>query len=275
MHEKINKESAQSFDATEHTLLSVNAQKHFSQDVHEQNLLVLQDLQGLKKTTHNALQNLREHQAQKRYSSHVYTLAKDVYDNLLFSQSSELVNDIKAELSAQLQKNFLFRFKLGESEVCILEEIEGEYLELINEDKEEIFSCLWNITLQKIEDIVQSVSAQRKDTIMNIKKTSFSSSPFAQVGGAKSSQLSKAYATNQVSGSSPVNETQATAKTDTIHVSTEGILRTEAYKTAQTSPDTRQIKINEIKDKIASGTYKIDTKQLAFNLLREEASLLM
>ncbi len=269
MQENFNEDKARSNAPLQKDINSTSSVDAQEQNEYQQNIAILQDLQ---KCTHTAKLQLREQVAQNKYSDDVIKLAKDVYDNLLFSESNELVKTIKAGLCTQKQKDFLFKYKLGESEVCILEKKEENFIELHNEDKEEIFTLLWEITLFELHKIVQSVSAERKDTTMNIKKTSFNSSPFAQVGSAKSS---KAYSTGQVSSASGANTVQNVSRGDTIQVSTEGLLRTEAYKVAQTSSDLRQHKIDSIKDKIASGTYIIDTKQLAFNLLKEEASLLL
>ncbi len=107
---------------------------------------------------------------------------------------------------------------------------------------------------------------------MNIKRTSNSSS-YQKVS---SSAPSRTYATSQVSSVSEASSTQASSSVtgDIVNVSTEGLLRTEAYKVAMSTADIRQQKINEIKNKIANGTYVIDTKKLAFNLLQDETVLL-
>ena len=65
----------------------------------------------------------------------------------------------------------------------------------------------------------------------------------------------------------------AAAKTDTVSVSDEAILRTEAYRTAMNTQDIREDKVNAIRDQIASGAYSINPHRIAANMLSEEASL--
>lgn len=60
---------------------------------------------------------------------------------------------------------------------------------------------------------------------------------------------------------------------DRISVSTDAILRTEAYRVASNSPDVRQEKINSIKERIASGNYQIDNKRIASKLVQSEVAL--
>ncbi len=106
---------------------------------------------------------------------------------------------------------------------------------------------------------------------MNIKRTSNNSS-YPKVSNTATSRT---YAPSQVSSVSEASSAQASSSVgDVVNVSTEGILRTEAYKVAMSTADIRQQKIDEIKNRIANGTYVIDTKKLAFNLLQDETVLL-
>ncbi len=65
----------------------------------------------------------------------------------------------------------------------------------------------------------------------------------------------------------------AAAQADTVSVSEEAVLRTEAYRSAMGAPDVRQDKINAIKDRIASGTYEINPHRIAANILRDDNAL--
>lgn len=71
---------------------------------------------------------------------------------------------------------------------------------------------------------------------------------------------------------SPARGTAA-AKTDTVSVSDEAVLRTEAYRTAMNTQDIREDKVSAIRDQIASGSYSINPHRIAANLLGEEAPL--
>lgn len=72
------------------------------------------------------------------------------------------------------------------------------------------------------------------------------------------------------------NMAQESAKAaDSVNVSQEALLITEALRGAQNAPDLRAEKIEALRAKIASGEYQIDNKVLAANILREEAPLFM
>lgn len=68
-------------------------------------------------------------------------------------------------------------------------------------------------------------------------------------------------------------ETDKSTQGDRVSVSQDAVLLTEARRTAQATPDVRQEKVDALKGKVASGTYSIDTTQLASNLLKEESGL--
>ncbi|MBS5049258.1 MAG: flagellar biosynthesis anti-sigma factor FlgM [Desulfovibrionaceae bacterium] len=65
----------------------------------------------------------------------------------------------------------------------------------------------------------------------------------------------------------------ASVKTDTVSVSDEAVLRTEAYRTAMNAPDIREDKVNAMRDQIANGTYTVNAHRIAANMLGEELSL--
>lgn len=60
---------------------------------------------------------------------------------------------------------------------------------------------------------------------------------------------------------------------DSVNVSSNCRLITEALKSAHSSPDMRQDKIAAIRERIANGTYEIDARRIARCLIREEPGL--
>lgn len=64
------------------------------------------------------------------------------------------------------------------------------------------------------------------------------------------------------------------SRMDTVSVSDEAMLRTEAYRTAMSGPDMRQDKIDAIKGRIADGSYQIDSRQIAASMLGMEKAML-
>lgn len=60
---------------------------------------------------------------------------------------------------------------------------------------------------------------------------------------------------------------------DTISVSLDALLMTEAHRTAQGSPDVRREKVDALKEEVANGTYHVDSRKVAAGLLREESGL--
>lgn len=75
----------------------------------------------------------------------------------------------------------------------------------------------------------------------------------------------------QQSGQS--QETDSSTQGDRVSVSQNAVLLTEARRTAQATPDVRQEKVDALKEQVNSGTYNIDSTQLATNLLAEEGAL--
>jgi negative regulator of flagellin synthesis FlgM len=65
----------------------------------------------------------------------------------------------------------------------------------------------------------------------------------------------------------------AAPKGDTVTLSPEAKLRTEAYAAAMDAPDVRRSKVDEIKSRIASGEYQADSRRIAGKLLAEEPGL--
>ena len=60
---------------------------------------------------------------------------------------------------------------------------------------------------------------------------------------------------------------------DTISVSRDALLLTEARRTAQNAPDVRADRVAELRAQVADGTYTIDAPAIAGSLVREEPSL--
>ena len=64
------------------------------------------------------------------------------------------------------------------------------------------------------------------------------------------------------------------SRMDTVSVSEEAMLRTEAYRAAMNGPDVRQDKVDALKDRISNGTYQINSRQIAAGMLGMEKALL-
>ena len=60
---------------------------------------------------------------------------------------------------------------------------------------------------------------------------------------------------------------------DTVSVSQDALLMTEARRTAQNAPDVRSEKVEALRIQVANGTYKPDSQLIAANLVREEPGL--
>lgn len=71
-------------------------------------------------------------------------------------------------------------------------------------------------------------------------------------------------------------QTQGTdaARMDTVSVSDEAILRTEAYRAAMSAPDIRQDKVDDLKERISNGAYQINSRQIAAGMLGMERAML-
>lgn len=59
-------------------------------------------------------------------------------------------------------------------------------------------------------------------------------------------------------------------KGDTVTVSQDALLLTEARRTAQNTPDVRAEKVESLRIQVANGTYRPDSRLIAENLVREE-----
>lgn len=63
------------------------------------------------------------------------------------------------------------------------------------------------------------------------------------------------------------------AQGDSISVSQDALLLSEAHRVAQNTPDVRADKVEALRLQVANGTYKADSRLIAANLLREEPAL--
>lgn len=79
---------------------------------------------------------------------------------------------------------------------------------------------------------------------------------------------------NRANAHSGQSQSTGQVRSDKVSVSDEGVLRTEAYRTAMNAGDVRQDKVNAIKDRIANGTYEINSQRIASNMLQQESELL-
>lgn len=78
-------------------------------------------------------------------------------------------------------------------------------------------------------------------------------------------------------GAYAANGTQAPAATsqatgDTVQLSQEGVLRQEAYNVAMATSDVRQDRVSALKEQVQNGTYQVNSRELAGNLVRDEAA---
>ena len=67
----------------------------------------------------------------------------------------------------------------------------------------------------------------------------------------------------------------AKGKSDQVSLSNEAKLRTEAHSAAQAAPEVRHDKVAEIKARIQSGEYEINTKKIAEKMVQEDLELLI
>ena len=60
---------------------------------------------------------------------------------------------------------------------------------------------------------------------------------------------------------------------DTVSVSQDALLLTEARRTAQSTPDVRADKVESLRQQVAAGTSGVDSRRIAESLIREEPGL--
>ncbi|MCR4666594.1 MAG: flagellar biosynthesis anti-sigma factor FlgM [Desulfovibrio sp.] len=60
---------------------------------------------------------------------------------------------------------------------------------------------------------------------------------------------------------------------DSVSVSQDARLLSEAAKAAQTAPDVRSERVEQLRIQVQNGTYKPDSAMIAANLIREEPGL--
>lgn len=63
------------------------------------------------------------------------------------------------------------------------------------------------------------------------------------------------------------------AQGDRISLSPEALLHTEARAAAMSTPDIRRGKVDSVRERLAAGTYTVDSKNIAKKLLQSDAEL--
>ncbi len=83
-----------------------------------------------------------------------------------------------------------------------------------------------------------------------------------------------AYAPQNVNGATPPPPASAvnSANGDTVQLSQEGVLRQEAFNVAMATPEVRQDRVDALRQQVQDGTYQINSRELANNLVRDEAA---
>ncbi|MCR5813848.1 MAG: flagellar biosynthesis anti-sigma factor FlgM [Desulfovibrio sp.] len=71
------------------------------------------------------------------------------------------------------------------------------------------------------------------------------------------------------------SENTANTSSDSVSLSHDAQLLMEAKRAAQAAPDVRQDKVEALRQQVANGTYHIDSRQLAEQLVREEPGLFL
>ena len=66
---------------------------------------------------------------------------------------------------------------------------------------------------------------------------------------------------------------QASAQGDRVSLSSSALLHTVAHTTASKTPEVRQEKIDSLRERLSSGDYTIDSKNIAKKLLESDAFL--
>ena len=103
---------------------------------------------------------------------------------------------------------------------------------------------------------------------MEIKNTLNPLDPYNQ---SRLNNLGKAaQPANRVAANAPASVRESG---DRVSLSPEAKLRTEAYTSAMSAPEIRAEKVAEIKARVQSGEYAVDSKALAAKLLSEEPGL--
>jgi negative regulator of flagellin synthesis FlgM len=74
---------------------------------------------------------------------------------------------------------------------------------------------------------------------------------------------------NKKAEGSPRHDSKAVLKGDKVELSQTAIEVKNARAQLDSIPDIREEKVSEIKDQIDQGTYKVDGKKVAFNMIRE------
>ncbi|WP_031482010.1 flagellar biosynthesis anti-sigma factor FlgM [Maridesulfovibrio frigidus] len=87
----------------------------------------------------------------------------------------------------------------------------------------------------------------------------------------------KTYSESRVTNTTDKAQSQSSTSaptSDVVNVSSQAKLLGTARQTAANSPDTREQKVNELRDQVRAGTYKPDIRKTAMNLVRDEVDFL-
>lgn len=103
-----------------------------------------------------------------------------------------------------------------------------------------------------------------------------------EINNSSFNKLASSYQKKQVQSSDAqaipqgqAQNSQATtlAKGDTVNVSSQAKLMTESYTTATADSGVRTDKVAALKEQISSGSYTVDSKEVAKKLLSSESEL--
>ncbi len=95
-----------------------------------------------------------------------------------------------------------------------------------------------------------------------------------RINGFGSYENAKLEKTDRERSKSKDDSAEVSSSGDTVNISDEALLRTDALQTASSTSDIRREKVEAIKAQIANGEYTIDTKKIATNLVRDDMALL-
>ena len=81
--------------------------------------------------------------------------------------------------------------------------------------------------------------------------------------------------TNEEAAKARKERAASRSEGDRVNLSDEAKLRTEAFGAASAAPEVRSDKVAAIKAQVASGEYRIDTRKIAENMVKEDLELLI
>ena len=83
----------------------------------------------------------------------VERITQEIVENLIFSGSENpIVTEVRQKLEKQLGDTFEFQYPPGSLDYRIFKHSpEGERLEIIGAEKDELLLALWNVTLETVD----------------------------------------------------------------------------------------------------------------------------